>query len=114
MGPLTAQFDGGTFDRERDADRLRGQLDRVKGLMLDGHWRQLSEIARAVRGSEAGVSARLRDMRKSRFGGFIVERRYVRGGLHEYRVIRSTPVNLPAPDQGLLFGPTSHTPECVR
>jgi len=36
---------------------------------------------------EASVSARLRDLRKEKFGGHVVERRAVKRGLFEYRVI---------------------------
>lgn len=69
------EFSGETFDEELDGPRLRTQLERVKWLMLDGHWRGLLTIARTVGGSEAGVSARLRDLRKEQHGGYIVERR---------------------------------------
>lgn len=82
------QFDGETFEPELDAERLSRLLDRVRRLMLDGHWRTIGEIQRLVGGSEAGVSARLRDFRKPRFGGYTVERRRIKGGLHEYRVTR--------------------------
>lgn len=82
-------FDGRTFEPHHDAIRLSGQLARVRDLMSDQRWRTLAEIVDAVGGSEAGVSARLRDLRKSRFGGFTVDRRR-RGapsaGLWEYRV----------------------------
>jgi hypothetical protein len=43
--------------------------------MSDGVWRTLAEIKEAVGGSEAGISARLRDARRPAVGGFIVERR---------------------------------------
>jgi len=80
-------FDVQTFDAQRDGPRLASQLDRVTSLMRDGRWRTLGEIAQSVEGSEPAVSARLRDLRKPRFGGWTVERRYVAGGLWEYRVI---------------------------
>ena len=70
-----------------DTERLAGQLGRVHSLMRDGQWRTLEAIAQAVGGSEAGVSARLRDLRKARFGGHQVERRRLTGGLWEYRVV---------------------------
>jgi hypothetical protein len=94
-------FDGETFDAARDENRLTTQLEAVKALMLpDGQYRTLAEIAAATGGSEAGVSARLRDLRKPRFGSYRVERRRVPGaaGLHEYRVF--TP---PRPGQQSLF-----------
>jgi hypothetical protein len=84
---LIPQFDGATFQPERDGERLTRQLDRVKELMLDGQWRSLPQIAALVGGSEAGVSARLRDLRKPRNGAYTVNRRHVEDGLHEYQVI---------------------------
>lgn len=83
-------FDGATYDEKKDGPRLSRQLDRVKALMLDGQWRTLRHIVDSIEGpaSEAGVSARLRDLRKRRFGACLVERRRLPGspGLHEYRL----------------------------
>jgi hypothetical protein len=85
---LLAQFDGSTFQPERDGERLRSQLQRVRDLMIDGQWRTLQQIAHHVGGSEAGVSARLRDLRKPRNGAYTVNRRHVEDGLHEYQVVK--------------------------
>ena len=60
---------------EADNRRLGRQLVAVRELMLDGAWRSLADIAARVAGSEAGISARLRDLRKPGFGGYLVERR---------------------------------------
>lgn len=84
---LIPTFDGATFEPSRDGERLTSQLIRVKELMLDGQWRSLPQIAAVVGGSEAGVSARLRDLRKPRNGAYTVNRRHVAEGLHEYQVI---------------------------
>jgi hypothetical protein len=83
---LLPQFDGATFNQELDADRLTNQFQRVKALMLDGKWRTISQIQQQCGGSEAGISARLRDLRKARNGGFTVERTRNPEGLHFYRV----------------------------
>lgn len=83
-------FDGPTYEPEKDQERLSGQFARVKELMLDGAWRSLAEIAAVVEGSEAGVSARLRDLRKERFGGYTVNRRRVAGGLFQYQMVKGT------------------------
>jgi len=87
MTQTTFDFSGRTYDPEFDRDRLNAQLKRVYDLMHDGAWRTLSEIAAATGDPQASVSARLRDLRKDRFGGFMVERRS-RGerarGLFEY------------------------------
>lgn len=95
------QFGGETFDPKLDCERLAGQLARVREFMLQdrrGTFATLGEIALAARCSEASASARLRDLRKPRFGALTVERRRVPGarGLHEYRVLRPRP---PAPEQ---------------
>jgi hypothetical protein len=78
-------FDGDTYDRDRDQLRLSGMMARVAATMADGQWHTLHELAVITGGSEAAVSARLRDLRKPRFGGHVVERRYIEGGLWEYR-----------------------------
>lgn len=81
------RFDGATYDANRDGERLGGQLNAVYRLMHDGRWRTLAEIAKHVDGSEPGVSARLRDLRKSRFGSHEVEREFVANGVWKYRLI---------------------------
>ena len=84
-------FDGATYDPALDKERLQTQLGKVYRLMCDGEWRTLAEIAAVAGGSEAGCSARLRDLRKDRMGSYHVERRR-RGegkrGLFEYRMNR--------------------------
>ena len=81
-----ARFDGTTYDPERDHNRLKSLLDRVRTVMNDGKWHTLAELGRWAEGSEAGVSARLRDLRKRRFGAYRVDRRRIVGGLYEYRL----------------------------
>jgi len=80
-------FDGKTYEPERDYERLKGQLARVRDLMSDGNWRTLTMISKVCGGTEASVSARLRDLRKQKYGSLNVERRYVHDGLWEYRVL---------------------------
>lgn len=84
-------FDGDTFSPEHDERRLGSLLERVRELMLDGKWRSLAEIRTVAGGSEAGISARLRDLRKKKWGSYTVERRRrgdPNGGLWEYRVLQ--------------------------
>jgi hypothetical protein len=78
-------FDGETFNQQRDGERLQGQFERVRNLMLDGKWRTLAEIAEEAHCPEASASSRLRDARKPKFGGYLVERKYVERGLWAYR-----------------------------
>lgn len=82
-----ARYDGDTIDSARDNARLDRQLRRVSDLMADGRWRTLQQISEATGDPESSVSARLRDLRKPRWGNRNVERRYVKRGLFEYRVV---------------------------
>jgi len=84
---LIPQFDGATYSPERDHERLATQLERVKLLMRDGRWRTLRDISKLTDTPEASASAQLRNLRKPRFGGYTIERRYIDNGLYEYRVL---------------------------
>jgi len=77
------QFKGETFVPERDGERLKAQLGRVRNVTKDGQWRTLRRIADLTGDPEASVSARLRQLRKE---GLKVERRYWMNGIWEYRV----------------------------
>lgn len=90
--PMT--FDGATYLAHLDRDRLTAQVRRVLDVVTDGNWRTLAQLAAAVGASEASVSARLRDLRKERFGGWTVERQRAGDpalGLHKYRVLPPPP-----------------------
>ena len=86
-------FDGETYEREHDQARLSTQLTRTIDAMIDGEWRTLDEVSRITGDPEASISARLRDLRKPKFGSYHVERRS-RGdrdrGHYEYRVTQPT------------------------
>ena len=90
--PPAAHFAGKTDERNHDFKRLIGQNLKVFNCMKDGSWRTLPEIEEILGSghSQAGISARLRDLRKEKFGSHTVDRRR-RGnaskGLHEYRLI---------------------------
>jgi len=87
--------DGATFDPDIDEVRLNRQHKRVLRVMADGFWHTLHEISQATADPEASVSARLRDFRKLRFGGFTVERQRVKGaGTWQYRVLGTIPLGL--------------------
>lgn len=88
-------FDGETYDANADKDRLGKNLQAVLGIMADGRWRTLDEILKVlcddyeIRSTTASASARLRDLRKAKYGSFLVDRRrrgQARAGLFEYRV----------------------------
>ncbi len=82
---------GGPGVSQKDAKRFAGQLGLVARLMDDGRWRTLAAIAARTGSSEAGASARLRDLRKARWGSRKVDRRRChRSGWsarYEYRLV---------------------------
>jgi hypothetical protein len=80
-------FDGETYDPARDYQRLDGLIGRVFRLMADGQWRTLERIRDEAGGTEASVSARLRDFRKAKYGSRIVERKHLKNGLYAYRLL---------------------------
>ncbi len=84
-------FDGRTYDSALDGKRLKGQGLRVYTVLLQAgydRWLTLRGIADRTGDPEASVSARLRDLRKERFGGNTVEARRMGGGhgTWEYRL----------------------------
>lgn len=79
--------DGVTYDHARDGRRLCAQHHRVLSFMRDGGWHSLAEIAEYTKDPEASVSARLRDLRKPRFGSYIVQRKNFGGGIWKYRLL---------------------------
>ena len=83
-------FDGDTYNRERDYDRLNKQQKEIFDIVIDGEWRTLSELEYLTdyRHPPQSISARLRDFRKKKFGGFLVERKYIINGIHSYRVLK--------------------------
>lgn len=87
-------FSAATFSgpdvTETDRQRLSGLLAKVYDLMKDGRWRTLQVIRVMTGASEASASARLRDLRKAKFGSHTVNRRRTEiPGLFEYQVITS-------------------------
>lgn len=86
------RFDGETYEPEHDKMRLHGQILRVWHAMIGGTWQTLDEIAKKTGDQHQSISARLRDLRKERFGGWTVLRRRrgdPKSGLFEYKVDRS-------------------------
>lgn len=103
-GGTWGTFDGETFDQERDGNRLASQLERVREFMSDGRWHTLLEIAHNSWGTEASASARLRDLRKPKFGSHRVEREYVQDGLWKYRLLPPDRSAVPAPARAVEQG----------
>ena len=73
-----------------DKSRLTKQGKRVWVCMKDNKWRTLDDISNETGDPHASILARLRDLRKERFGSHTINRRS-RGdrkrGLFEYQLI---------------------------
>lgn len=79
-------FDGATV-LGIDTPRLAGQLARVYSFMIDGRFHSLSEIASVAGGLETSISARVRDLKKKKYGAHKIEKRKVKGQPREYRLV---------------------------
>lgn len=86
--PEVAEFDGDTYEAEKDHRRLSGQVQRVYEAMRDGQWRTVQMISDLTGDPPASIQARLRDLRKERFGAYEVEshRSEPNGSIWVYRV----------------------------
>lgn len=112
-------FDGATYDPDADGARLQKQLERVREIMLEGRsanvWRMATEVAALVgpKAREPAIQARIRDLRKVKFGGYRVairRRGEPRAGLWEYKLLGATEV---APEGARVLdavGPTVPRP----
>ncbi len=88
LPPIKApRFDGHAYVAGRDQQRLNCQLQRVLAVVIDGEWRTIEQISRLARAPENSASAQLRNLRKPRFGGYLVEKEHAGGGLFRYRVL---------------------------
>ena len=83
---IVLRFDGSDYDHKRDGIRLTGQLERVFDVMKSGEWITLRQLADRSRCPEASASAQLRNLRKERFGSFLVEKKYDHMGVFFYRL----------------------------
>ena len=82
-------FDGDTIT-PADFPRLNRQLRAVYDLMRDGQWRSLRVIAQETGAPESSISARLRDLRKPKFGRFKVLRQNAGRGYFLYKVMEKS------------------------
>ena len=81
--------DGVTYDPELDYERLNRQMKAVWFCLRGGDWKTLHEISRFTGMPEASISARIRDLRKPKFGEQEVQTRRASNGLWQYRVART-------------------------
>lgn len=76
-------FTSGAFAAKSTQRRLKGQMKRILDLMSDHRWRTLSRIHDKTGAPEASASSSLRTLRSY---GYTVDRKYVGGGLHKYKL----------------------------
>ncbi len=78
---------GGKTIEPVDIPRLHKQLEAVYDIMRLGNWITLPELQEQIpEATTQSLSARIRDFRKAKFGGYLVERRRITGGLFAYRL----------------------------
>lgn len=82
-------FGGESYNHNLDCKRLTGQLHRVKDAMKSGEWFTLAKLEALVGGSQAGISARIRDLRKPWAGSHTIEKERIKdSGLWRYRLVK--------------------------
>lgn len=80
-------FDGVTY-QDKDYTRLSGQLLRVFEVMKDGRWYGASQLCELANVSPLSITARIRDLRKDRFGKHAIETKRANDtGLFLYRLV---------------------------
>lgn len=98
------EFDGETYKALFDRKRLMTCQKAVQEIMSDGKWTTLAVLRRdlldlySIMASEAGISARIRDLRKPKCGRMIVESKRLAKGLWQYRMLP------PLPEEQLKMG----------
>lgn len=87
MGSQMDLFDGDTYEPELDEARLFKQLRDVRSYMRDGLWHTLPDIEAGTGHPPQSISARLRDLRKDKWGAHTVMRERLERGLFRYRLV---------------------------
>jgi len=81
-------FDGNTYDKNKDQVRLSRQIDKVRDFLEVSDYVTLDEISVATGVKNvSSISARIRDLRKDRHGNRVVERKYISDGLYSYKLL---------------------------
>jgi hypothetical protein len=85
------EFDGDDYQPDRDKPRLTGQIKEVFSFISDQKWHTVHRIAAITGHPEPSVSAQLRNLRKERFGGHTIDRKYAGDGLYLFRLANANP-----------------------
>jgi|TARA_B100000586_G_scaffold265245_1_gene236684 hypothetical protein len=87
MEQTQIHFDGVTYDPKLDYTRLTTQLGKIYNLLNTGRWFTLRQLADLIKAPEASVSARIRDLRKPKFGEHNIEHERLSNGVWRYRMV---------------------------
>ena len=73
---------------KEDFRRMDTQRSRLEWILTNhpGKWWTLRELGHMAVASETGISARLRDMRKDKYGGYDIQAENTGKGLWRYRI----------------------------
>lgn len=88
MSTKTPRFDGRTYDHKRDHTRLRTALEAVHDCLRDGQRWTVYELRDGVRlrtgKNHEAITARIRDLRKLKFGGHDIRKTHTGHGVYAY------------------------------
>ena len=66
---------------------LAAQRERVASIMRRGDWVTLDDLAAAIDAPVQSISARVRDLRKPRYGSYTIARRHLGRRVFAYRMV---------------------------
>jgi len=77
------------FDQPQPPDPAKW-YEPLLALFRDGEWHTIDEVARYLGYNDTGAAARIRDLRKARYGGHKIDRKSSgRAGVYLYRLVVS-------------------------
>lgn len=94
MRKLREVFDGDDYNHGRDSERLGTQLERIKEAVIGKGFFTYEQIALMSGAPLTSIPAQIRNLKKARFGGYKVERRYVCDGVYVYSVLEPSTEDL--------------------
>jgi hypothetical protein len=74
--------------RSADRKRLKSQRSGVWNILRDHRWHPLTIFKQKVKGSDSSITARIRDARKKKYGGHIIQCARDAAGVYRYRLVR--------------------------
>lgn len=82
------EFSGSHYNKEIDEARLERQIDRVLRVLQQNGWLTVTDIANKTGDPENSIQAQIRNLRKAKNGGFIIDAtRATKTGLFKYKLV---------------------------